>query len=601
MSALAPKRLGGIATLLAILAFGGWLRFDRIRDTSPFLWDDAIHHLEALWLHDAVHFARTSFDRKLAEARGGGDLWTWEGERRRFAAEVGGIPPRFGRPGHMLLVTAAMAAFGPVPWAGPLVSAIAGTLSIAVLFTLVRSARRDSPHADAIGLIAAAWLAFDPLAVRLSREGLADADGMLAALLAIAAYVRARRPGTGFGWCVTAGLLAGLAFTVQTRNFLVIAFLIVWELAPGALAVGRQVGVRVRRAATLAAFAALPLALAELPYYLAFLVGRSHGIAPALRSYWLQVLGIFANHHYAKAHYVQASAIANFASYPLLFHVLADAWLPQLIVASGFALTLVTVIRAASPDERAAAQLGVSWLVGSFAFLSLSAPLARYASFFVPAMGWLVAEAVVRTWRTVTRASPIERDVDHGQASGTRLSSRVPAGVFLVLAALAMGLEARAALRESRVAEPGYRDAVTWMRDHGTARHVSTSPFVSQVWAGVAEAELFPDTTDQLAALVSSGHRFLLVDLIRNFFLGPFTPKAELVTRIARSCTPAATFPNAWAERPEYLFEFNYDVRETLRRIDAAAVDRTGVIDVYDLAACPLDPPNAAARPTSEP
>ncbi len=601
MSAPSPNRRVGVALLAAIVVAGGWLRFDRIRDASPFLWDDAIHHLEAVWLRDTIEFARTSLDRKLAEARGGGDLWTWEGERRRFAEEVGGIPPRFGRPGHMLLVTAAMAAVGPAPWAGPLVAAIAGTLSVAVLFALVRSARRDSPDADPIALVAAAWLALDPLAVRLSREGLADSDGMLAALLAIAAYLRARRQHAGVGSCVAPGLLAGLAFTVQTRNFLVIAFLIAWELAPGALAAGRRLGMRARRAAALAAVAALPLALAELPYYLAFLVGRAHGIAPALRSYWLQVAGIFANHHYAKAHYVQASAIANLASYPALFQSLAGSWFPQLVVSSALALTLVTAIRAADRDARAAAQLGVSWLVGSFVFLSITAPLARYASFFVPAMGWLVAEVVVRAWRTVTRASPSERDGGHGQAPGARLSSRAPAGVFLVLAALAIGVQARAALRESRVAKPGYRDAVTWMREHGTARHVSTSPFVSQVWAGVDEADFLPDTTDQLAALVSSGHRFLLVDLIRNFFLGAFTPKAKLMTRIASSCVPAATFPNAWAERPEYLFEFNYDVRETLRRIDAAAVDRTGVIDVYDLAACPLEETNAATNPTSEP
>ncbi|MFN7954460.1 MAG: glycosyltransferase family 39 protein [bacterium] len=601
MTAPVRTRLATAIALLAIVALGGWLRFDRIRETSPFLWDDAIHHLEAVWLRDTLHFARTSIDRKLAEARGGGDLWTWEGERKRFAAEVGGLAPRFGRPGHMVLVTAAMAVVGPVPWAGPLVSAIAGTLSIAVLFGLVRAARRDARDADAIALVAAAWLALDPLSVRLSREGLADADGMLAALVAFAAYVRARRPGASGGWCWAAGFLAGLAFTVQTRNFLVVAALVAWELAPGALAAGRRLTERARRAAAIATFAALPLVLAEAPYYLAFLVGRSHGIAPALRGYALQVVGIFANHHYAKAHYVHASALANLASYPSLFHALAGTWLPQLVVAVGLAQALTRAVRGSPREARASAQLACSWLLGSFAFLSVSAPLARYASFFVPAMSWLAAEGTVAAWCLARARDAAEGDRRHGHTPGARLSFRVLAGVWLAAAALAAGVLGRASLREAEIAAPGYRDAVNWMRDHGTARHVSTSPFVSQVWAGVGEAELVPSGADELAALVASGHRFLLVDLIRNFFLGPFAPRGALVGEIARRCAPAATFPNDWAKRSEYLFEFNYDVRETWRRIAAAPGDRTGVIDVFDLAACTATAPDTQAPRSSEP
>lgn len=583
--------------LAAIVLAGGWLRLDRIRDTSPFLWDDAIHHLESVWFRDALHFLSTSVDLKRAESRGGGDLWTWEGERRRFRETVGGIPPRFGRPGHMVLVSAAMAVVGPVPWAGPLVAATCGTLSIAALFALVVAARRNDRDVLAIGLLAAAFLAFDPLAVRLSREGLADADGAFFALLAILAYVRARRPGAGLASAAFAGLLAGFSFTVQTRNFLVVAMLAGWELAPGSLAAGRSAGERARRAATLLVCAALFPVLCELPYYGALLIGRTHGIAPQLRSYALQVIGIFANHHYAKRDYVHASALTNLASYPSLFHALAGSWLPQLVVLGGLAVVQRQAL-ARHGEERASRLLALTWAVGSFVFLSATAPLGRYASFFAPALAWITAEGLAVALAQVRGAAPPLTDEGHGRTPGRRLFSRRVAAAWCVAGGIALAILARAAAVESRAAEPGYGAAVAWMRAHGGPRHVTTTPYVSQVWAGVGEAEFLPGIESELGALVESGHRYLLVDLIRNFFLGPFAPKGEVLKQVTARCPLAASFPNAWAERPEYLFEFNYDVRETWRRIESAHADRSGEVDVYDLAAC--SPPFAATSPSAE-
>ncbi|MBK7974772.1 MAG: hypothetical protein IPK07_16325 [Deltaproteobacteria bacterium] len=580
--------------LAAIMLAGGWLRFDRIRETSPFLWDDAIHHLEAVWLGDALHFLRTSVELKRAEARGGGDLWTWEGERHRFHQTVGGIPPRFGRPGHMVLVTAAMAAVGPVPWAGPLVAASCGTLSIAALFALVLGARRNDREAPVIALLAAAFLAFDPLSVRLSREGLADADGAFFALLAIGAYVRARRPGMGLAPTALAGLLAGFSFTVQTRNFLVVAMLAGWELAPGALSAGRRVGERTRRAATLLACAALFPVLCELPYYGALLIGRAHGIAPQVRSYVLQVIGIFANHHYAKRDYVQASGLANLASYPSLFHSLAGSWLPQLVALGGLAVVQRQAL-ARHGEERAARLVPLTWLIGTFLFLSVTAPLGRYASLFVPALAWVSAEGLAAALRRARVRGPTPSGDGHGHSPAQRLFSRRLAATWLVAGTIALGIQARAGALESGVAEPGYAAAVAWMRAHGGPRHVTTTPYVSQVWAGVGEAEFLPGTESELAKLVESGHRHLLVDLIRNFFLGPFSAKGEVLKQVAARCPLAATFPNTWAERPEYLFEFNYDVRETWHRIESAHADRSGEIEIYDLAAC--SPPFAATSP----
>jgi len=603
----ASRHVAPVVALLAVVALGGWLRLGRIEQASPFLWDDAIHHLESVWLRDTLHFARTSFALKLAEARGGGDLWTWQAERARFAREVGGIPPRFGRPGHMALLALAMAFVGPVVWAGPLVSALAGTLAILALAGLVRSAARDSPHRAWMAIVAALWLAVDPLSVRLSREGLADADGALFAVLAFWAYVRARRHGSRLSWCALAGAVAGIAFTVQTRDFLVLGFLLGWELAPGSLAAGRGLAERTKRAVTIAASAIVPPALCELPYYLALLVGRSHGIAPDLRSYVLQVLGIFANHHYAKAAYVHASTLANLASYPVLFRALAGSWLSQAVVMAAAAATLVRAIRI-HDEERPARWLALSWLAGSIVFLSVTAPLGRYASFFVPAMGWVVAEGAAAAlaalappephprgsgWRATgpsvasERTDPPNEDADRGQPPATGLFSRGLGIAWLAALCAAIALLTARAAREARAAEPGYRAAVDWMRERGSTRHISTSPYVSEVWAGVGAVDPVPGSPAELAALISKGDRYLLVDLIRNYFIGAFETRGAVLRSITKRCAPAATFPNAWATRPEYQFEFNYDIHETRGHIASAATDRSGVIEVYDLASCP--------------
>ena len=577
-----PSRRARVVLAIALAtAVGGGaaLRFGGLERTSPFLWDDAIHHLEAVFLVDVVRFLGASVERKAEERRTGEDRWTWGGERERFAGEVGGITPRHARPGHTLLVALALGTLGPVPWAGPFVSAACGTATLIVLFLVVR--RWGGPHGAWIGVLATTWLAVDPTHVRLSREGLADADGLLFALVALAAYLGSREPardgGPRPGRILLAGLAAGLAFTVQTRNFLVPLLVLGWELAPGPWRLERPGPDRRRRIALYLGGAAAIPAACEIPYYLALLAGRPHGIVPPLQSYVLQVLRVFGRHAGAGA-YVEISTLANLASYPWLSRAVHGSWLPLAVVTGGLATVLRAGLRGGAREPEV--WFPASWLLATGLFLSLTAPFARYAAFFLPASAWLAAAGLVAAVGPVLTAG-------RGQGGPGSLSSRSLAGAWTLAFLVSVGLSTGAARSAARDVRPGYADAVEWMRDRGGVWHVSTQPYVGQVLAGVREVAEVPGNAGELETLVTRGHRYLLVDLIRNFFLGPAAPRGALLASVTERCDPAATFENRWAERPEYLAEFNYDLPTTLDRWTHRTRDRYGVIEVYDLERCP--------------
>lgn len=574
-----PRRRAIAALALAtILALGASLRVRGLERAEPFLWDDAVHHLEGVFLRDLAGFVRGSVERKLGEARGEGDLWTWPGERARFAAEVGGLPLRHARPGHALLTAAVLDASGDAPWSGAALAAAAGSATLVLLFFWI--ARAPPPIGGVLpALFATAWLAVDPLHVQLSREGLADADGLLFALVALMAYARARHATRHpLGWMALVGLLTGIAFTVQTRNFLVVGAVLAWEALPGPWRVPRPHGERWARVASFGGAAALPLAAVESVYYLAFLIGRSHGVVPPFRPYSLQVLTVFARHSVALEEYVEASKVANLASYPLLGQVLHGSWLPVVL---GVVAT-VALIRLARRERSRDAWILVSWLVGTVAFLSWTVPLARYAAFFLPAAAWTFGIVTARA------VACLRVGTGDGQPGARRLSSAAPAVAWLLGMAVAAGLACAASLREVDEVRPGYHAAIEWMEAHEGARHLSTQPFVSQVWVGSRNVEFLPANESEVAERVEDGYRYLLVDLIRNFFLGAFEPQAERVREIAERCERVAVIDNAWAARPEFLFEFNYDVKATMERVRRARAGRDdyGVIEIYDLRRC---------------
>jgi 4-amino-4-deoxy-L-arabinose transferase-like glycosyltransferase len=136
-------------------------------------------------------------------------------------------------PGALWLQAVSAGIFGPHNWALVLPQVIEGTLSVLVLYRLVR--RLAGPVA---GLLAAGFLAISPATIALNRGNISDTLMILLALLAADAIVSATSTGSRRP-LLLAGLWVGLAFQAKMiEAWLVLPALACCYLlaAPGGLA-----------------------------------------------------------------------------------------------------------------------------------------------------------------------------------------------------------------------------------------------------------------------------------------------------------------------------------------------------------------------------
>ncbi len=85
----------------------------------------------------------------------------------------------------------------------------------------------------------------------------------------------------------------------------------------------------------------------------------------------------------------------------------------------------------------------------------------------------------------------------------------------------------------------GYREAVTYLRQHGVERHISTQRAISQIYVGIPNAVSPPQTgsVQSLSHLVAKGgYRYLLADAREVNF--------PSVAQIRGRCQPVASIPN---------------------------------------------------------
>jgi 4-amino-4-deoxy-L-arabinose transferase-like glycosyltransferase len=168
--------------LLALTLLGGALRLYRLNDVGLSHYDAGIYAQSGLWPWvGTFHFAQGYFS-----------------------------PPLFP-----LLLGAINALAGtPIDWAGPLISALAGTLLIPVIFW--NGKYLFGPSA---GLWGAALVSLDPGQLHFSRLGLTDELFTLLFFISILLLLRALNEG-GFGRAVGAGLAVGLCWNTKYHGFL---------------------------------------------------------------------------------------------------------------------------------------------------------------------------------------------------------------------------------------------------------------------------------------------------------------------------------------------------------------------------------------------
>ncbi|GLW25677.1 dolichyl-phosphate-mannose--protein mannosyltransferase [Microbispora triticiradicis] len=270
---LVPPMPGGLGWLgpLAVAAFGGFLRFDRLDVPHAFVFD------ELYYAKDAYSLITYGVERQFADGaeqtilRGGRDVFRACARPEDCAAYV--AHPPLGK----WLIGAGEWLFGLTPFGWRFAAALAGTLSVLVLARVARRMTRST----LLGCLAGLLLALDGLHLVLSRSALLDVFLMFWVLAGFACLVadrdaaRARlaewhrtsaleEPGPRLGprlWRLAAGLCLGAATATKWTGVL---FVVAFAVMAFAWDRGARRAVGLRRPGRQAVRLDLPLVLAWL-------------------------------------------------------------------------------------------------------------------------------------------------------------------------------------------------------------------------------------------------------------------------------------------------------------------------------------------------
>ncbi|MBI3268492.1 MAG: hypothetical protein HYZ53_05675 [Planctomycetes bacterium] len=257
---------GWWGTLALILALGAAWRLAALETQGVALYDEAVYLNTARFLAagvralpEALEYGRLlrSADADAAERRE-----RLRGELRARVPTT--FLPFLGKPGHELLLAAALLAGADPGIAGGLVSGFFATL---LALGAACSARRA--YGGGPGLLAAFLLACSPLSILYSRSFLAELDsscilGAAVTLTAAAAAGGRRRPLLGI---FAGGVLGGLAFDCNSR-LVIVPVLLAATLAAARRTQRATPAPPAHRAGIwLCAGMALPLLLGEAVYY----------------------------------------------------------------------------------------------------------------------------------------------------------------------------------------------------------------------------------------------------------------------------------------------------------------------------------------------
>lgn len=162
---------------------------------------------------------------------------------------------------------------GPYYLAGRLLVVSMGTASVYLVYRLGREA-----FGTTVGLVAAAFLAVEPLHVRYSHVAVTDVPGTAFALLAMLLLMRAARGG-GRRWLLAGAIAAGLATSIKYN----LGMLVIPATVAGVVVAGRSApsGLRARRAALARAW--FVVRRVYVPMLLAFIITTPFAVLDAGR------------------------------------------------------------------------------------------------------------------------------------------------------------------------------------------------------------------------------------------------------------------------------------------------------------------------------
>lgn len=564
------RRWAPWASLAVLLVLAGALRFRTIETREPFISDEADYVLEAEWVFSLCRALWTSVLLYRQERSSGEDLWKKEEQISAIRQSLRGHAPYMARPGHVLLLAAAMGFLEDPTLAGAWVSASFGLASIPLLFLLARRL-----YGSQVALLACFLFVLSACHVWYSRTGFAEADTAFFVLLTVYLYVRSSETEKLSFFCLT-GLSAGLGFLVHHRFILFLAALWVLEFFRYFQARSRS-----KRGGAFQAFLALnlcfclPLVAVESLYHAGFIALQALGMAMPCPTYFTQLLLILAyiqvNNLIPYAHFFDAS---NFLTYPYLFWFFEGPLFCFLL--AGGVLTLAA--RRRWPDL-----LVGLFLLGPLLFYSYQNAEARFVSGSLP-------------FAMMTAALCVHSALVRAEKRGPSIAK----AAWLVLAVL---LAAQGAVSWSRIQahsrlRADYRQAARFLESQGPSRVVCAYPHPFRLYLGTDHVVVPPASVQELRELYEQGARFAVIVEFLEYYMARFDipelrdrfpairsllASRDVMRQVYESSEPVFEAPCDFCGSLLNILEINLNFRKSLAFYGESRDNAYDSIKVYDL------------------
>ena len=546
-----------LTALLLILILGAGLRFHRVTELEPGIWDEGCYFLEARYFSSFAGAVWDSTKLYLKEKVSREDLWKKEAQLPNIRDQVKGLPPRYGRILHDTFLAAGNLLVGESPHVGNLVSAMFGTLTIAAVFFLA-----STMYGDRVGLVAALILSVMGYHIHYSRSWLAEADTLFFVVLAFTFYYRSRFrfPLLSQMDMALCGLFLGIGFTVHNRCIVICALIVGLELLLFRKQAAIPRPVKRTRLFLLLGLFLLPSFLWESFYHLVFIVFRHLQLVMTNPTYVEQVLYGFW-HSLLWGYVSENFRLAGFLTFPYLYlHM--NGLIALLVLGAG----LLLAARRRSLADRI---LGI-WFLFPFVLYSVSnAGLTRFFTLILPPAAVLSAAVFFRQGKDGANQS---------RWTGRALAYLKPAVLILLVVTGFL-------LSWKRVLPPasGYGKAMAFIETQGNAKVIATGEPLCQVYLGVHRAKRPPESLEELEALYREGFRFCVIDFYRTIYTYYQMNRVEVVDKVAQRVDPVFSTSNAFILRPQNIFEGNLYFWKTLAMMKEGAEDQMDRIRIYDL------------------
>lgn len=542
-----------VVALLLILVLGAGLRFCRITELEPTLWDEGCYLLEARFFSSFCKAAWDSGRLLLEEKVSGKDIWKRAEQLPAIREATRGLPPRYGRVLHDAFVAGASLLVGERPYLGNVVNAIFGTLTILAVFFLARMM-----YDDRIGLIAALILSVMGYHIHYSRSWLAEADTLFFLVLAFFFYYRSRfrYPELSQKDMALCGLMLGIGFTIHNRSIVIFGLIFLLDLLLFRKQTGIARSVKRMRLVLLTGFFLLPAFLWESLYHFIFIVFRRIEVPMPTPTFLEQVL--YGFWHSLLWGYVSKNfRPSGFLTFPYLYQH-TNGILALLLLGAG----LYLAFRRRSHADRILA----AWFFFPYVLYSITnAGLTRFFVLILPPAAIFSAAALC--------PAP-------GSKEGVALwARRLQPGVLFLLVITGV------ACSWTRVLPPesGYATAMAFLKGQDTTKQISTGMPLCQVYVGVENVARPPQSLEELETLYRQGFRYYVIDYNRIIYTYYQKDRLEVMDHIAEKLDPVFSTRNDFIGRPQNSFEGNLYFWKTLAMRKEGREQKMDRIRIFDL------------------